>query len=169
MTHPIIDGGDFRRVLGHFPTGVTVVTAASERGPVGMAIGSFASISLDPPLVGFFATSTSSSAIAIKEAGHFCVNILAADQMPLCGTMASRADDKFEGIDWTPSAATGAPILPDVVAVIDCVLDEVVVLGDHDLLVGRVQHLDVIAEGDVNPMIFYKGQYGGFGTDAKQA
>lgn len=164
MTHPIIDGGDFRRVLGHFPTGVTVVTAITERGPVGMAIGSFASISLDPPLVGFFATSTSGSAIAIKEAGHFCVNILGADQMALCATMASRADDKFEDVAWVPTKATGAPVLPGIVAVIDCVLDSVLVIGDHDLLVGRVQHLDVLEDDAPNPMVFFQGQYGGFGS-----
>ena len=85
---PIIDGGDFRRVLGHFPTGVTVVTAKSSQGPVGMAIGSFASISLDPPLVGFFATTDSGSATAIKAAGHYCVSILGSSQLELCGTMA---------------------------------------------------------------------------------
>jgi 3-hydroxy-9,10-secoandrosta-1,3,5(10)-triene-9,17-dione monooxygenase reductase component len=160
---PIIDGADFRRVLGHFPTGVTVVTASAERGPVGMAIGSFASISLDPPLVGFFATTNSASALAIKEAGHYCVNILAADQMDLCGMMASKADDKFAGVMWSPAGGSGAPILPGAVAMIDCRLDSVIELGDHELLVGRVLHLDVLDTDDADPMIFYKGQYGGFG------
>lgn len=158
---PIIDGGDFRRVLGHFPTGVTVVTAKSSDGPVGMAIGSFASISLDPPLVGFFATTDSGSANAIKEAGHYCVNILGSSQLELCGTMASRSDDKFSGVEWTPAPATGAPILPDIVAAIDCRLDQVVNAGDHDLLIGRVLHLDTVLD-DIDPMVFFKGQYGGF-------
>ena len=109
-------------------------------------------------------TQVVQTAIAIKEAGQFCVNILASDQTPLCGIMASRADDKFEGVDWTPAPVTNAPVLPGVLAVIDCLVDEVVVLGDHDLLVGRVQHLEVLAEGDVDPMVFFKGQYGGFGA-----
>lgn len=161
---PVIEASEFRRVLGHFPTGVTVVTANTDDGPVGVAIGSFASISLDPPLVGFFLGTSSSSGAAIEAAGHFCVNILASDQLELCGTMASKADDKFSGIPWTPAPGTGAPVLPGIHAVIDCDLDSVVETGDHNLIVGRVLHLDTI-EGAAAPMVFYKGQYGTFGSD----
>lgn len=159
---PIIDGGEFRRVLGNFPTGVTVVTATTDAGPIGVAIGSFVSISLEPPLVGFFLGTTSGSGTAIKEAGHFCVNILGSDQMELCGTMASKGDDKFEGVDFTAAPGTGAPILPGILAVIDCTLDNVSDAGDHDLFVGRVQHLDTV--NDVSPMVFFQGQYGTFGS-----
>ncbi len=158
--HPTIDSGDFRNVLGHFPTGVTVVTAAGADRPIGVAIGSFASISLDPPLVGFFLGTGSGSWAPMRDAGHFCVNVLCHDQMELCGTMASKADDKFEGVDWR-AAGTGAPILPDVHAIIDCTIDQVVELGDHNLIVGRVQHLETLR--DAPPMVFYKGQYGSFG------
>lgn len=159
-THPTIDPADFRRVLGHFPTGVTVVTAAGQDRPVGVAIGSFASISLDPPLVGFFLGVDSGSWPPMDEAGHFCVNVLSHDQQELCGVMASRADDKFDGVEWTP-AGTGAPVLPDVHAVIDCLIEEVLELGDHNLIVGRVQSLET--RRDAAPMVFYKGQYGSFG------
>jgi flavin reductase (DIM6/NTAB) family NADH-FMN oxidoreductase RutF len=158
---PVIDSGDFRSVLGRFPTGVTVVTAAGSDGPVGVAIGSFASISLDPPLVGFFLGTQSSSAEAIRQAGHFCVNVLCDDQMELCGVMASRAADKFADVAWTP-AGTGAPILPDVHAVIDCHLERMEELGDHYLMVGRVQSLQALR--DQPPMIFYTGQYGTFAS-----
>jgi len=158
--HPTIDSGDFRNVLGHFPTGVTVVTAAGADRPIGVAIGSFASISLDPPLVGFFLGTSSGSWAPMEAAGHFCVNVLCHDQMELCGTMASKADDKFEGVDWR-AAGTGAPILPDVHAIIDCTIDQVIELGDHNLVVGRVQHLETLR--DAPPMVFYKGQYGSFG------
>ena len=158
--HPTIDPADFRTVLGHFPTGVTVVTAAGEDRPVGVAIGSFASISLDPPLVGFFLGTGSGSWKPMEAAGHFCVNVLCADQQELCGTMASRADDKFDGVAWEP-AGTGAPILPDVHAIIDCTIDQAVELGDHYLVVGRVQSLET--RRDAPPMVFYKGQYGSFG------
>jgi 3-hydroxy-9,10-secoandrosta-1,3,5(10)-triene-9,17-dione monooxygenase reductase component len=160
--HPIIDGGDFRRVLGHFPTGVTVVTALSSQGPLGVAIGSFVSISLDPPLVGFFLGKGSGSGAGIQEAGHFCVNVLCADQLELCGLMASKAEDKFSGVAWSPAHGTHAPVLPGVLGVIDCNVDSVVEAGDHDLYIGRVQHLDVLSDGE--PMIFFKGQYGTFGT-----
>ena len=158
--HPTIDPSLFRTVLGHFPTGVTVVTAAGADRPIGVAIGSFASISLDPPLVGFFLGTGSGSWKPMEEAGHFCVNVLCQDQMELCGVMASRADDKFEGVEWT-AAGTGAPILPEVHAIIDCTIEQVVELGDHNLVVGRVQHLEQLR--DAPPMVFYKGQYGSFG------
>lgn len=158
--HPIIDQALFRTVLGHFPTGVTVVTASGRERPIGVAIGSFASISLDPPLVGFFVGTSSGSWKAMEEVGHFCVNVLSHDQLELCGVMASRADDKFDGVEWEASA-TGAPILPGVHAVIDCKIDKVVELGDHYLVVGRVQHLET--RRDAPPMVFYKGQYGSFG------
>ncbi|MDH3293457.1 MAG: flavin reductase family protein [Acidimicrobiia bacterium] len=161
-SHPEIDSGDFRHVLGHFPTGVTVVTSAGEPGsgcPAGVAIGSFASISLDPPLVGFFLGTSSGSWPAIEASGHFCVNVLCDDQQELCGLMASRSEDKFEGLDYETSG-TGAPILPGVHAVIDCLIDGVVPAGDHNLIVGRVQSLST--RRDHPPMVFYKGQYGSF-------
>ncbi len=158
---PAIDEGEFRRVLGHFPTGVTVVTAAASDGPVGVAIGSFASISLDPPLVGFFLGTQSSSSARIIEAGHFCVNVLCHDQTELCGLMASRSEEKFDGLE-VAVAASGAPILPDVHAAIDCRIDQIIELGDHNLIVGRVQGLEHRREA--SPMVFYKGQYGSFGS-----
>jgi flavin reductase (DIM6/NTAB) family NADH-FMN oxidoreductase RutF len=156
-----IDPADYRNVLGHFPTGVTVVTTATADGPIGVAIGSFTSISLDPPLVGFYLGTQSSSGQAIEAAGHFCVNVLCADQMELCGRMASRADDKFDGVEWT-AAGTGSPILPDVHAIIDCRLERVVEAGDHNLIMGRVVHLE--ARRDAPPMVFYRGGYGTFGS-----
>lgn len=156
-----IDSALFRTVLGHFPTGVTVVTAGGTDRPIGVAIGSFASISLDPPLVGFFLGTGSVSGELIEETGHFCVNVLCHDQQELCGVMASRSDTKFEGVDWEPAPHTGAPILPDVHAVIDCTLEKVVEAGDHNLIIGRVRHLEVLR--DAPPMVFYKGSYGSFG------
>lgn len=157
---PTIESADYRSVLGQFPTGVTVVTSLVDSGPKGVAIGSFASISMDPPLVGFFLGSDSSSGAAIREADGFCVNVLALDQKELCGRMASRSEDKFDGVEWTAAPGTGAPVLPGSNAIIDCKLDRVVELGDHDLFVGRVLHLETVGEAD--PMVFFKGQYGTF-------
>ncbi len=160
--HPLIDGAEFRRVMGHFPTGVTVVTAQVDGVPVGVSIGSFASISMDPPLVGFFLGTTTSSGQGIRDAGSFCVNILAHDQLDLCGAMASKADDKFSGWPWTPAAGTGSPIFSGIHAFIDCELHEVVQAGDHDLFMGRILAMDTV--DSTPPMVFYKGQYGTFGT-----
>jgi flavin reductase (DIM6/NTAB) family NADH-FMN oxidoreductase RutF len=159
---PVIDPVEFRQTLGHFPTGVTVVTADGADRPIGVAIGSFASISLDPPLVGFFLGVESGSWPPMEAAGHFCVNILGADQQELCGVMASRSDDKFDGVETTPAPATGAPVLPGVLGVIDCRIDQVVETGDHNLIIGRVLHLGVADGGDAGPMVFFKGQYGSF-------
>ena len=87
-----IDPADFRKVLGHFPTGVMVVTGATDEGPAGMAIGSFASVSLEPPLVMFCPGSSSGTWQAIKETGAFCANILGEDQRDTCGVFAMPSD-----------------------------------------------------------------------------
>lgn len=144
------------------PTGVTIVTANSSSGPVGVAIGSFVSISLDPPLVGFFLGNQSGSGQGLRDAGHFCVNILCHDQLDLCGTMASRAEDKFEKWESSPSAGTGSPVFPGIRAYVDCEIDSIVPVGDHDLFVGRVVSLDTMS--DTEPMIFDTGRYGMFGS-----
>lgn len=161
---PVIEPGEFRRVLGHFPTGVTVVTANGDNGPLGVAIGSFSSISLEPPLVGFFIGLSSTSWGPIRDTGSFCVNILCHDQLSLSGTMASKTDDKFSGILWDPSPVSGSPVLPDVHAFIDCRLEDVTTVGDHELVVGRVLHLETRRD-DESPLIFYRGQYGSFASD----
>ena len=154
----MIDPATYRQVLGHFPTGVTVITAALTSGPVGMAVGSFTSVSLDPPLVGFLPGKTSSSWPGIEAAGTFCVNILADDQEHLCRVFASKAEDKFTGIGWTPAAGTGAPLLDGVLAWIDCKVEQVVEAGDHWFVIGRVLDLSVASEG--KPLVFFRGGYG---------
>ncbi len=156
---PTIDSRLFRDVLGHFPTGVTAVTAVYEGQPVGMAIGSFTSVSLDPPLVAFLPTKDSGSWAGIRAAGSFCVNIMAQDQMATCGVMASRADDKFADVEWRPGP-TGAPIIEGSVAYIDCTIEAVYDGGDHDIVVGRVVELEVLDAKD--PLLFWKGGYGTF-------
>lgn len=154
------DPNTFRRVLGHYPTGVCVVTAMqANHKPVGMAVGSFTSVSLDPPLVAFFPDASSTSWPKIEAAGRFCVNILAEHQLPLCQAFASKAEDKFAGIPWRMSSA-GLPILDDVVAWIDCDLHAVHEAGDHFIVLGRVHSLDV--EHPHQPLLFFKGGYGQF-------
>jgi flavin reductase (DIM6/NTAB) family NADH-FMN oxidoreductase RutF len=161
MTHDptAFDSAQFRRVLGHFPTGVTVITAAGTDGPVGLAVGSFASVSLDPPLVVFFAGRGSSSWPKIEAAGWFSVNILADSQEEVSRRFASKGDDKFGGLGWSP-AASGAPLIDGVLAWIDCEIHQVVDAGDHVGVLGRVRELDVSTEG--GPLLFYRGGYGRF-------
>ncbi|MGK2947744.1 MAG: flavin reductase family protein [Acidimicrobiales bacterium] len=157
---PAFDSAKFRQVLGHFPTGVTVVTAAGDDGPVGLAVGSFSSASLDPPLVAFFPAKSSSSWPRIEAAGSFCVNILGADQEQACRRFASKEVDKFAGLGWHP-APSGAPRLDGVLAWIDCDIDSVVDAGDHHCVLGRVRDLEV-GDDDSGPLLFYRGGYGRF-------
>jgi 3-hydroxy-9,10-secoandrosta-1,3,5(10)-triene-9,17-dione monooxygenase reductase component len=155
-----IDSSEFRRVLGHFATGVTVVTAADDDGVTGMAIGSFASVSLDPPLVMFCPGSDSASWARMKPAGSFCVNVLGADQKDVCGVFASKESDKFAGVDWH-TEATGAPVIDGSVAWIDCELHAIHDGGDHDIVIGRVVALDSGADGGADgPLLFFQGGYG---------
>ena len=154
-----VEAAHFRRVLGHFPTGVAVITAIDAACcPVGMAVGSFTSVSLDPPLVGFLPDRSSTSFPRIRTAASFCVNVLAANQRELCQRFASRGGDKFAGLDWAP-APSGAPRLAGVAAWIDCDLVSVSEAGDHYFVLGRVRTLDAHAEAA--PLVFHRGGYGG--------
>lgn len=153
------DSATYRQVLGHFPTGVTVITATGDPHPVGMAVGSFSSVSLDPPLVAFFAGRSSTTWPKIEAAGAFCVNVLAEDQEDVCRRFASKEDDKFTGLGWSP-AGSGAPLLDGVLAWIDCDIHEVVDAGDHVCVLGLVRDLGVGHDGA--PLVFFRGGYGRF-------
>ncbi|MCW2984326.1 MAG: hsaB 3 [Conexibacter sp.] len=156
----VIEPAVFRRVLGHFPTGVAVVTAIDEDGvPAGLAVGSFSSVSLDPPLVSFAATRTSSSFAGIRTASSFAVNILSSSQEDLCRRFATPGIDKFAGIDWHPGL-TGAPLLEGVVAWVDCEFEAVHEAGDHYIALGRVLALE--APSQAEPLVFLRGGYGRF-------
>ncbi|MCY7395723.1 MAG: flavin reductase family protein [Nocardioides sp.] len=146
-----------RDVLGRFASGVTVVTALSEGEPIGLTCQSFASVSLDPPLVLFVAARTSRAWPLIRASGTFCVNILADGQEDLSNTMASRGTDKYAGVDWTPSPRTGSPVLPGTVGFVDCTVHAVHAAGDHDVVIGRVVDLDACDGG--RPLLFNRGAY----------
>jgi flavin reductase (DIM6/NTAB) family NADH-FMN oxidoreductase RutF len=150
----------FRQVLGQYPTGVCVVTATPPDGPpAGMVVGSFTSVSLDPPLVAFFPDKSSSSWPRIAQAEKFCVNILGEDQESVCRRFASKAADKFEGQPHRPSGS-GSPIIEDVVAWIDCEVHSVQEAGDHYVVLGRV--LDLQIDSPRLPLLFFQGGYGAF-------
>ncbi len=155
------DGREFRRVLGHYPTGVTVVTAAAADGPEGMTIGSFSSVSLDPPLVSFCPGHDSDSWARMRGAGAFCVNVLGDHQADVSSLFASRVDNRFEGISIR-AEATGAPVIDGCLAWIDCRIEAVHTAGDHDIVVGRVVALgaDDAAAPASGPLVFYQGGYG---------
>jgi len=162
MPEPVFDSARFRQVLGHFPTGVTVVTAMAEDGrPAGLAVGSFCSVSLEPPLVLFCPANNSSTFPAIRAAGVFCVNVLAENQEDVCRVFASKESDKFASIGWKASSRTGSPMINDALAYIDCEVDHVDEAGDHSIVVGRVVDLE-IGDEPAGPLLFYRGGYGRF-------
>jgi flavin reductase (DIM6/NTAB) family NADH-FMN oxidoreductase RutF len=159
---PAIDSARFRQVLGHFPTGVTVITARTAAGPAGLAVGSFFSVSLDPPLVAFCAAKSSTSYPRIAEAGHFVVNVLSDDQEDISRVFASTGTDKFAGIGYRPAPTSGAPVINDVLAWIGCDIDEVHEAGDHLIVVGLVHEMEIGHEG--GPLVFFRGGYGRLGA-----
>lgn len=154
------DGRRFRDVLGHLPSGVVAITAVDSDGePTGMVVGTFTSVSLDPPLVAFFVDQKSSSFPRMREAGVFCANILSARQEPICRALAARGGQKFAGIEWHP-AKSGSPILEDAVAWVDCDIDSVSEAGDHFIVIGRVR--DLAINTPTIPLLFFQGGFGGF-------
>jgi 3-hydroxy-9,10-secoandrosta-1,3,5(10)-triene-9,17-dione monooxygenase reductase component len=155
-----IDSARFRTILGHFATGVTVVTGHGPDGPAGMAANSFTSVSLDPPLVLVCMARTSSTWPAIRDSGHFAVSILGAHQEDICRRFSTRTGDRFEGVGWT-TGKTGSPILQEAIGYVDCVIDAEHEAGDHVIVVGRVVDLGQPAEG--GPLLFWRGGYAQLG------
>lgn len=148
---------EFRRAMGRFASGVTVVTGIDEGEPVGFACQSFASVSLEPPLVLFCADHRGRSWPRIRKSGRFCVNVLAEDQVDICNRFGSRGGKKFDGLEWDLSR-WGAPALRGVLLRVHAQVHDVHVAGDHDVVIGRVLELEPVAEG--RPMIFYRGRLG---------
>jgi flavin reductase (DIM6/NTAB) family NADH-FMN oxidoreductase RutF len=152
------DSKHFRTVLGHLPTGVSVVTGVNREGVKwGITIGSVVSVSLDPPLVGFFPGVGSTSWPQIEQGGGFCVNVLTASQDELCWRFAKEPTDGGDRFDGVPSHlnASGMPVLEGTLAQIDCSIESVTPAGDHYFVLGRVRELALdVAAGDA--MVFYK-------------
>jgi flavin reductase (DIM6/NTAB) family NADH-FMN oxidoreductase RutF len=137
-----------------------VITAAQPgQAPAGMAVGSFTSVSLEPPLIAFLPDRGSSSWPKIEQAGKFCVNVLSADQEQICRRFATKMPDKFAGLAWRP-ASSGAPIIEGVVAWVACEIESVQPAGDHYVVIGRVRELRLEKPG--LPLLFYQGGYGRF-------
>ncbi|WP_330253565.1 flavin reductase family protein [Nocardia sp. NBC_00565] len=156
-----IERSRFRHVLGHFPTGVTAITSLDDNGkPVGMAVGSFTSVSLDPPLVAFLPDRSSTTFPIVRANGRFCVNVLSSRQHAVCRALSRKGPDKFSEISWSPTA-TGLPRITDALAWIDCEIDAVHEAGDHYIAIGRVDALELDAIED--PLIFFQGGYRAFG------
>lgn len=153
---PARDLRAFRRSLGHFATGVTVIAAQSGARPFGMTANSFASVSLDPPLVSVCIARTARSLSLFLEASHFAVNVLTADQVDIANRFVQPGIDRFSTLAWRPGCG-GAPVLGDVSACFECVREAAYEGGDHMILLGRVLRF---ARSSRAPLLFAHGRYG---------
>jgi 3-hydroxy-9,10-secoandrosta-1,3,5(10)-triene-9,17-dione monooxygenase reductase component len=147
----------FRQVLGHFATGVTVITAMDCGEPVGFSCQAFAALSLEPPLVLFCPARSSSTWPRIERAGHFCANVLTAKQGDLATLFGRSKPDRFAKIDWVPDSS-GSPIINGVLTWVSCTIVDVHTVGDHFVVIGQVHELGEI--GLDGPLLFYRGRYG---------
>jgi flavin reductase (DIM6/NTAB) family NADH-FMN oxidoreductase RutF len=153
--HMPIDDARFRQAMGHFASGVTVVTTQQDGELYGMTVSSFASLSLNPPLVLICIDKSVPSHEAIRSAGHFVVNILEERQEHLSRRFATMLNDKFKGVAWH-SGQLGLPVLDSTLAVIECRLHTTLAGGDHTIFVGEVVAAE-IREGA--PLLYYRRGY----------
>jgi flavin reductase (DIM6/NTAB) family NADH-FMN oxidoreductase RutF len=150
------DRRDFRRALGQFATGVTVVTAQAKNGrPVGLTVNSFASVSLEPPLVLWSLSREATDFEELNDAGHFAVNVLSARQHPLSRQFSTTLPDKFSGVEYE-SAADGSPLLKGATAQFICRVIGRFDGGDHVIVLGEVENYRW-HEGE--PLVFHSGRY----------
>jgi 3-hydroxy-9,10-secoandrosta-1,3,5(10)-triene-9,17-dione monooxygenase reductase component len=146
----------FRQVLGHFCTGITVITAIDNGELVGFSCQAFAALSLDPPLVVFCPALTSTTWPRIARAQSFAVNVLSEEQHELANKFGRSGPDKFHGVAWSPDSA-GSPVLDGALTWAGCDLEAVHAGGDHLLVTGRVRELGDC--GSQRPLLFYRGRY----------
>lgn len=156
--HRVPDGAAMREVLGHFASGVVVVTASGPEGLLGFTCQSFASLSLDPPLVSFAPALSSTTWPRIRAIGSFCVNVLAEDQEDVSAGFARMGIDRFAGVGWRPGPADGHPLLDGVCAWVSCTLWREYDGGDHTIVAGLVR--DLAADPTRAPLLFHRGRYG---------
>lgn len=153
-----IDQRSFRKALGCFASGVTVITTSdpATRAPLGVTVSAFSSLSLDPPLVLFCLGNKTSSLPAFQGFGHFAINILAEGQRDLSIRFASRSEDKWAGVAWEPGA-TGVPLLGGCLVNLECSVAAVHEGGDHLIFVGKVEGMRYQEGG--SPLIYFRGGY----------
>ena len=159
-TTTAIDPAVFREVLGHYPTGVTIVTGVHPDGEqLAMVVGTFTSVSLEPPLVAFLPMRSSRSFVRLRECPSLCINVLTGDQEQVGRTIVKRWENKLDGLAWAPSPS-GAPILAESLAWLDVRLTDVIEAGDHYIALCAVQDLGVL--NPTSPLLFFQGGYGRF-------
>jgi flavin reductase (DIM6/NTAB) family NADH-FMN oxidoreductase RutF len=152
----MLDPKELRRVMGHFATGVTIITTKGADGtPYGLTANAFTSLSLDPPLCLVCVDRKAESFAHFNDSKVFTVNILTCDQEELSNRFAKSGGDKFTGVETVPGHH-GAPLIAGALAHLECVIVDTLEGGDHVIHVGRVERVDVRAG---EPLLFYQGRY----------
>ena len=158
LLSPAIEPLRFREALGHYASGITVVTTHIDGEPIGFTCQSFHSVSMSPPLVSFSVMSSSASYPKIRQAGRFAVNILSEAQVEVSNQFARRGADKWRGIDWQESPL-GNPLIAGSLHWIDCEIHAEHAAGDHVIVIGEVKALDLQEAAATQPLLYFKGQY----------
>jgi flavin reductase (DIM6/NTAB) family NADH-FMN oxidoreductase RutF len=152
-----VDTWDLKQAVGAFTTGVTVVTTCDDAGArYGLTANSFASVSLEPPLVLFCVDLRASSRAGFTRSQHFAINVLASDQEEIARRFARPAEDKFAGLHWRVGIF-GAPLLDRCIAHIECRLEHMLESGDHAIVIGRVYRVKFYAG---EPLVFHRSRFG---------
>lgn len=155
---PVTDPRLFRDVLGHFASGITIISGVDDEGPVGFTCQSFYSVSMDPPLVSFSVMTNSTSYPRIRDTGTFVVNVLSHDQHHVSSQFARKGADKWAGVDWSPTLA-GNPAIHDTLVWLECDIWAEHEAGDHSIVIGRVNEMSIAEVRTPEPLVFFKGAY----------
>ncbi|MEO7261494.1 MAG: flavin reductase family protein [Jatrophihabitantaceae bacterium] len=161
------DANLLRHVLGHYPTGVAVITAHTGHGPVGVAMNSFTSVSLQPPLVLFCPAKSSTTWPALREVGKIAINVLSAGQEAVSRKFAARAVDRFSEESWSVGE-NGAPLLHDALGWLECTIQSESEAGDHTVVIAEIERMNV--HWDITePLVFFRGRHYRGMTEAAEA
>lgn len=148
----------FREVLGHYASGITVISSCLDEEPIGFTCQSFHSVSMNPPLVSFSVMASSYSYPKIRQAGRFAVNILSSKQAAISRLFARQGVDKWQGID-SQTSPLGNPLIAGSLHWLDCEIHAEHVVGDHLIVIGEVKAFNLQQAAATQPLLYFKGQY----------
>ena len=165
LPNTTIEPLSFREALGHYASGITVITSHLDGEPIGFTCQSFYSVSTSPPLVSFSVMASSASYPKIRQAGRFVVNILSDEQAGISNQFARKGTDKWHAVEWQQSPL-GNPIIAGSLHWLDCKIHAEHAAGDHLIVIGEVKALSLQATAVTQPLLYFKGQYCNIATQS---
>lgn len=153
-----IEPSRFREALGHYASGITVITSLIDGEPLGFTCQSFYSVSMSPPLVSFSVMASSASYPGMRQAGRFAVNILSGEQVGISNQFARQGTDKWHGVQWQASPL-GNPVIAGSLHWLDCQIHAEHAAGDHLIVIGEVKALKLHEDSATQPLLYFKGNY----------